>query len=107
MSPAIRQGALALLEAQASQAARLMGLFANRQRLVLLCRLSAGEARVNELAAFAGLSQSACSQHLARLRQEGVVKRRRQAQTAYYSLVDPTAARLVGALCDIFGGDAT
>ncbi|WP_296815821.1 metalloregulator ArsR/SmtB family transcription factor [Brevundimonas sp.] len=95
--------ALARLEAQAAPAARLMRLFANEQRLMLMCRLSDGESAVSELAAFAGLSQSACSQHLARLREEGVITPRREAQTVYYSIADPAAARVIGLLCEIFG----
>lgn len=95
--------ALARLETQAAPAARLMRLFANEQRLMLMCRLSEGECAVGELAAFAGLSQSACSQHLARLREEGVIAPRREAQTIYYRIADPAAARVIGLLCELFG----
>lgn len=94
--------ALAGLEAQAASAARLMRLFANEQRLMLMCRLSDGECAVGDLAAFAGLSQSACSQHLAKLREEGVIAPRREAQTVYYDIVDPAAARVIDLLCDIY-----
>ncbi len=94
--------ALAELQASAAPAARLMRLFANEQRLMLMCRLSEGECAVGELAAFAGLSQSACSQHLARLREEGVIAPRREAQTIYHGIVDPAAARLIALLCDIY-----
>jgi ArsR family transcriptional regulator, virulence genes transcriptional regulator len=79
-----------------------MRLFANEQRLMLMCRLSEGDCAVGELATFAGLSQSACSQHLARLRQEGVVASRREAQTIYYELADPGAARVIALLCEIY-----
>ena len=95
--------ALAGLEARAAPAARLMRLFANEQRLMLMCRLSDGDCAVGDLAAFAGLSQSACSQHLARLREEGVIAPRREAQTVYYGIVDPAAARVIDLLCAIFG----
>lgn len=94
--------ALAGLEAQAASAAGLMRLFANEQRLMLMCRLSEGDCAVGELAAFAGLSQSACSQHLARLRQGGVVAPRREAQTIYYGVADPAAARIIALLCEIY-----
>lgn len=93
---------LAQLKASAAPAARLMQLFANEQRLMLMCRLSKGDCAVGELAAFAGLSQSACSQHLARLRQEGVVASRREAQTIYYEVADPSAARVIALLCEIY-----
>ena len=95
--------ALAELEVSAAPAARLMRLFANEQRLMLMCRLSEGECAVGELAEFAGLSQSACSQHLARLREAGVVAPRREAQTINYAIADPAAARIIALLCDIFG----
>ena len=94
--------ALAGLEAQAASAAALMRLFANEQRLMLMCRLSEGDCAVGELAAFAGLSQSACSQHLARLRDAGVIAPRREAQTIYYGIADPAAARVIALLCDIY-----
>ena len=101
--PAPTPATLAELEASAAPAARLMRLFANEQRLMLMCRLSDGDCAVGDLAAFAGLSQSACSQHLARLREEGVIAPRREAQTVYYGIVDPAAARVIDLLCDIYG----
>ncbi|MBU3971962.1 MAG: metalloregulator ArsR/SmtB family transcription factor, partial [Alphaproteobacteria bacterium] len=72
------------------------------QRLMLMCRLSEGDCPVGELAAFVGLSQSACSQHLARLREEGVIAPRRDAQTIYYGIADAAAARAIALLCDIY-----
>lgn len=100
--PTPTPAALAELEASAAPAARLMGLFANEQRLMLMCRLSEGDCPVGELAAFVGLSQSACSQHLARLRDAGVIAPRREAQTIYYGIADPAAARVIALLCDIY-----
>lgn len=102
--PAPSSAALAELEASAAPAARLMRLFANEQRLMLMCRLSDGECAVGELASFAGLSQSACSQHLAKLREEGVIAPRREAQAIFYAIADPAAARLIALLCDIYRG---
>ena len=95
---------LAELEASAAAAARLMTLLASEQRLILLCRLAEGECPVGELAAYAGLAQSAASQHLAKLRAEGVVKPRREGQTIYYSLSDPAAVRVIDTLCEIYRG---
>jgi DNA-binding transcriptional ArsR family regulator len=59
---------------------------------------------VTELGEHVSLSQSALSQHLAKLRAEGLVATRRDAQTIYYRLEDPIAERLVGVLCDLYGG---
>lgn len=100
--PIPKAPALAELEASAAPAARLLRLFANEQRLMLMCRLSEGECAVGELASYAGLSQSACSQHLARLRDADVIAPRREAQTIYYCISDPAAARLIALLCDIY-----
>jgi DNA-binding transcriptional ArsR family regulator len=79
-----------------------MKLLANEQRLILLCRLGEGECPVGELAQHAGLAQSAASQHLAKLRAEGLVATRRHAQTIYYRLVDPATVRVIDLLCDIY-----
>ena len=79
-----------------------MRLFANEQRLMLMCRLIEGDYAVGELAGYVGLSQSACSQHLARLRDAGVIAPRRDAQTIYYGIADPAAARVIALPCDIY-----
>lgn len=84
-------------------ACRLMKVMASEPRLMLMCRLGEGESSVNELASYAGLAQSTASQHLTRLRSEGVVETRREGQTIYYRLVDPAALRVIGTLCDIYG----
>jgi DNA-binding transcriptional ArsR family regulator len=93
---------LAALETSAAAAARLMKLLASEQRLILLCRLIDGECSVGELADYAGLAQSAASQHLAKLRAEGVVTPRRDGQSIYYSVSDPAAVRVIDTLCDIY-----
>ena len=103
--PALPKSAeLAALEASASAAARLLKMLASEQRLILLCRLGEGEASVGELAQHVGLTQSAASQHLAKLRAEGLVATRRDAQTIYYRLDDDAATRVIDVLCDIYGG---
>jgi ArsR family transcriptional regulator, virulence genes transcriptional regulator len=94
------------LEAGVHSAARLMKMLASEQRLLLLCRLLEGEASVGALSRHAGLSQTAASQHLARMRAEGLVATRREAQTIHYRLADPAALKVLGALCDIYGDPA-
>ncbi len=94
---------LSELAASAQSAARLMKLLASEQRLLLLCRLVEGEASVGDLAQRAKLAQSAASQHLAKMRAEGLVATRREAQTIYYRLADPAAVRVLDTLCDIYG----
>ncbi len=98
---------LAELEASAHSAARMLKLLASEQRLLLLCRLIDGEASVGDLASHVGLAQSATSQHLAKMRAEGLVATRRDAQTIYYRLHDPAAMKVLETLCDIYRAPAT
>ena len=97
-------GDLAELGANVHAAARLMKLLASEQRLLLLCRLFEGETSVGELAKHAGLAHTAASQHLAKMRAEGLVATRRDAQTIYYRITDAAALKVLGALCDIYRG---
>ncbi len=69
------------------RASAVLKAMSNKRRLLILCYLSEGERAVGELCAMVGLSQSALSQHLARLRRDGLVKTRRNAQSVYYSIM--------------------
>jgi DNA-binding transcriptional ArsR family regulator len=93
---------LSVLEDSAPSAARLLKLLASEQRLMLLCRLVEGETSVGVLAEHAKLAQSAASQHLAKMRAEGLVTTRREAQTIFYRLADPAAMRILETLCEIY-----
>lgn len=95
------------LAASAHAAARLLKLLASEQRLLLLCRLIDGEASVGDLAVHVGMAQSATSQHLAKMRAEGLVATRREAQTIFYRLEDPAAVRVLEALCEIYRDPGT
>lgn len=77
----------------AARAARLLKAMGNPHRLAILRELAGGERCVGQLLAVVELSPSALSQHLARLRTDGVVRVRRQAQHLFYSLAgrDPLA----------------
>ncbi len=90
------------LAASAHAAARLLKLLASEQRLLILCRLIDGEASVGDLAVHVGMAQSATSQHLAKMRAEGLVATRREAQTIFYRLADPAAVRVLETLCDVY-----
>ena len=90
------------LAAQAGQAEEFLKALANRHRLMILCQLNQGERSVGSLQEAVGLSQSALSQHLARLREDELVKTRRDAQTIYYSLASAEAQRLIGLLYEMF-----
>jgi ArsR family transcriptional regulator, virulence genes transcriptional regulator len=94
---------LAGLEANADEAARFLKLMANEQRLLILCHLvESREMTVTALADAVGLSQSALSQHLARLREDGLVAFRREAQTLHYRVADPRAVRMLKTLKQVF-----
>ena len=71
---------------QAEQAEGFLKLLANAHRLMLLCQLLEGERSVTALHQSVGLSQSAASQHLAKLREGGLVRTRRDGLTIYYAL---------------------
>lgn len=90
------------LEDSVEAAARLLKLLASEPRLLLLCRLVEGEASVKDLADHAKMAQSTTSQHLAKMRAEGLVAPRRDAQTIYYRLDDPAAVRVLDTLCAIY-----
>jgi ArsR family transcriptional regulator len=92
----------AAFEAKASKAAQLLKTLANERRLQLLCQLGDRELSVGALQEHLGLSQSALSQHLAILREEGVVATRRQGQTIFYRVADPGAVQVIATLAAIF-----
>jgi len=89
-------------EAQAGAAAKLLRALANERRLMILCQLAEGERSVGQLLTRVGLSQSALSQHLAVLREEGVVATRRESQLVWYRISDPAALKVVSTLAEIF-----
>lgn len=89
----------------AEEAARLLKSLAHPARLKVLCRLVEGEASVGELQAQGHLSMSALSQHLAVLRESGLVLTRRDAQTIFYSLADSPALGVMQALHAAYCGN--
>ena len=93
---------VALLEARAGEAARLLRALANERRLMILCQLSEGERSVGQLQDLVGLSQSALSQHLASLRQDQIVSTRRDGQTIWYRIESQPAREIVNTLYNSF-----
>lgn len=90
------------LEASARRASVLLKAMSNERRLLVLCQLADGEKSVSQLEALIGLSQSALSQHLARLRRDGLVVTRRAAQTIHYSLAGREAAAVMETLYALY-----
>lgn len=93
---------IALFEDSAGKAAGLLRLLANERRLMILCQLLEGELSVGALQGRIGLSQSALSQHLARLREDGIVATRRDGQVIYYRISNPAALRVLETMADLF-----
>lgn len=91
------------IEQKAAEVAVILKALANEKRLIILCKLVEwGEASVSTLADAAGLSQSALSQHLAKMRDEGFVAYRRESQTLWYRIADPRIEQMFAMLHHVF-----
>lgn len=90
------------MQEHAQAAANLLKALANENRLMILCTLITGELSVGELNTRVPLSQSALSQHLASLREAGLVATRKEAQTVYYSLLGDEAQKIIAVLQSIY-----
>jgi ArsR family transcriptional regulator, virulence genes transcriptional regulator len=86
------------IRAHAGKAAALLKALANEQRLMILCNLMERRLSVGELNERVNLSQSALSQHLAVLRETGIVSTERESQTILYSLHAGAATRIISIL---------
>ncbi len=91
-----------LLQEKARNASTLLKAMSNEYRLLILCQLLGGERSVGSLEAAVGLSQSALSQHLARLRRDDLVRTRRVAQTIFYSLKGDAVVSVLQTLYDLY-----
>ncbi len=94
-----------VLEESAGEAAELLGVLANSNRLMVLCNLMGGEMPVQELADVVGMNQSALSQQLAKLRALKFVATRREGRTIYYRIASDKIERLLKTLYDMYCGD--
>lgn len=90
------------MQRNATDAVSLLKGLANESRLMIMCVLSEGEMSVGELNNRIALSQSALSQHLAVLREQGLVQTRRESQTIYYRLADTAALNIIQLLHDVY-----
>ena len=89
----------------AEKASDLMKTLGHKDRLMVLCHLTAGEKSVGELAGLLDIPQSPLSQHLARMRKEKLVTTRREAQTIFYSLASGEAERFVSLMHELYCSD--
>ena len=90
------------VQRHADEAISLLKAMANRNRLLLLCKLMCGEHSVGELAQTVGLAQATVSQHLSLRRRDGVVSGRREGQTIYYRISDHRVRALMTTLFEQF-----
>ena len=94
---------LETFERKATEVADILRALANERRLMILCKLVEwGEANVTSLTEAVGLSQSALSQHLAKMRDEGIVATRRESQTIWYRIADPRTEQLFATLYELY-----
>lgn len=92
------------METNAANAANFLKTMAHEGRLMILCHLGSGEKSVSELEEILNCRQAAVSQMLARLREDDMVKTRREGKTIYYSLADNNTAQLIDLLYNMFCG---
>ncbi len=91
------------LQNRAAEVAGLLKAIGNEKRLIILCQLAdRDEVSVGGLARTVGLGQSALSQHLAKMREEGIVATRRQGQTIWYRIADPRVKELMAILYHLY-----
>lgn len=94
---------VSVIARRADEVASLLKVMANECRLLVLCHLvEAGELSVGELMVRLEISQSALSQHLARLREERLVATRKEAQSVFYRVDDPKAEQVLALLYRLF-----
>lgn len=94
--------ALDVLSERIHEASEVLKAMSGDTRLKIMCALREGEIPVNQLADITGQSQSAVSQHLAKLRAAGLVESRRDAQTIYYRCRGGIGEALVNTLCNYY-----
>lgn len=89
-------------EARASEAAGLLRALSNEKRLMILCQLGDREMSVGQMLPLVGLSQSALSQHLAKLREEALVATRREGTTIFYRVAEPAVLKVIAVLAEVY-----
>lgn len=90
------------MQQQAGRAAELLKALANEHRLLVLCQLVTGEKSVGELEQLLGLRQPHLSQHLMRLREDGLVETRRESRQIFYRLASPEVTAVLNVLYGIY-----
>lgn len=90
------------MRSRAGEAGQFLKALCNEHRLLILCALAEGEKSVGELELLLELRQPHLSQHLTRLRRDGLVRTRREGRMIHYSLGSEPAERVIGLLYELF-----
>ncbi len=90
---------------KSEQVANFLKSFANQSRLLILCELVEGEKSVSQIMEQTGIAQTSASQHLSKLKQEGIVSFRRDHRTLYYSISNNAALEIMQVLHKEFCAD--
>lgn len=93
------------MQQAAVQACTLMKALSHPDRLMVLCQLKEGEKSVGQIAEMVGIAQSPLSQHLSKMRLQGIVKNRRSAQSIFYSLANEEVERIIDLLYEMYCSD--
>lgn len=93
---------LAMMERNASKAEAMLKSLANAKRLMILCHLVKSEKTVGELADLVGLSHSALSQHLSKMKENGLVVSDKRGQQVYYRIASPEVSAILSTLYLIY-----
>lgn len=96
---------MAQMNEAADKASALMRTLGHKGRLLILCQLATGEKSVGELSDILAIPQSPLSQHLSRMRKEGLVQTRREAQSIYYTLKAGEAGKIIECLYGMYCAD--
>lgn len=102
MEPMPQPANVKKLKKKATEVAGLLRLLSHPNRLLVSCDLTAGEKSVSEIEANTGVMQPHLSRELARLREAGLIKARRESKNVYYRIADKRLVSLIDALCDAF-----
>ena len=86
------------MEEKSKEAAKFLSGMANQHRLMILCQLVNGEKSVTELIEATGLAQTSMSQHLSKLKSEGIVTFRRDHRTLYYRIDNDVVLNIMNLL---------
>lgn len=90
------------MQENADSAASFLKGLANTQRLLILCQLVDGEKAVSDLIEATQIPQTSMSQHLSKLKQEGIVTFRREHRTLFYRIDNGTVLKIMDVLYQEF-----